>query len=756
MNCHARNLVWVCLALFSSMAGSAIAMEDSASAPAALDRCNVIWDSPSTGPDGSMPLGNGEVGLNLWVEENGDLLFYISRTDAWSECNRLLKLGRVRVSLSPNPFKAKTPFRQELKLRQGCVEIVAGPVTLDVFVAANQPVIYVTANSISPVDVKVSFETWRNERHVLQGVEQESSWSMRDAPKDVEVWETADVVAEGLKDAVVWYHRNAYSIVPLTLKHQGIETAAPLANDPLLNRTFGGWLTAQGFVKDGDRSLRSPTPVNQFEVRIATDSAQTDSADQWLKQIEKIVVQAEPAAAAEQKASAWWNDFWSRSWIFVEGDQATAVTRGYALQRWVTACGGRGNFPIKFNGSIFTVDPKYTSSKRDFNADWRAWGDCYWWQNTRLPYQPMLARGDFDQMGPLFKLYREVLPICKARAKIYHNVEGVYFPETMTIFGTYSNGDYGWDRKGHQPKDVLCPYWQYAWQQGLELTMLMLDYYDYTEDDAFLNVELLPMAHEVLKYYDTRFRRDAHGKLVISPTQSAETYWHDVINDTPSVAGLDAVLSRLLALPKGKVSTEEYRYWETLKTAVPPVPVKTENGTSFVLPAASYNPKRSNCENPELYAVSPFRLFGVGKPDLETGRETYNRRLTKVTFGWSIDGHCAALLGMTDEAQRQVLAKAANSNPKHRFPAMWGPNYDWVPDQDHGGNLMLTLQYMVLQADGDKIHLLPAWPKKWNVQFKLRAPRDTIVEGEYRNGELRNLKVTPAERRADVVRSDRS
>ena len=34
----------------------------------AEDPRNVIWESPGTGANGSMPLGNGEVGLNLWVE----------------------------------------------------------------------------------------------------------------------------------------------------------------------------------------------------------------------------------------------------------------------------------------------------------------------------------------------------------------------------------------------------------------------------------------------------------------------------------------------------------------------------------------------------------------------------------------------------------------------------------------------------------------------------------------------------------------
>ena len=82
---------------------------------------------------------------------------------------------------------------------------------------------------------------------------------------------------------------------------------------------------------------------------------------------------------------------------------------------------------------------------------------------------------------------------------------------------------------------------------------------------------------------------------------------------------------------------------------------------------------------------------------------------------------------------------------------MWGPNYDWLPDQDHGSNIILTLQHMVLECTGDQIFLLPAWPADWNVKFKLHAPKNTTVEGVYRKGKLESLKVTPASRQKDVV-----
>jgi hypothetical protein len=285
----------------------------------------------------------------------------------------------------------------------------------------------------------------------------------------------------------------------------------------------------------------------------------------------------------------------------------------------------------------------------------------------------------------------------------------------------------------------------------LELVTLMQDYYDHTGDQRFLKQELLPMAHEVLRYYDTRFARDTAGKLIISPTQAVETYWDGVTNDMPSVAGLHAVLERLLALAPAQASETERRFWLQLQAATPPLPLRAQGGQRWLLPAEKFDPKRSNCENPELYAVWPFRLFGVGKADLPAGIEAFQRRGEKGMQGWSYDGQCAAVLGLTEEAKRQVLYKVGNSNAKHRFPAMWGPNFDWLPDQDHGSNIMLTLQNMLLCADGEKLELLPAWPKDWNVSFKLHAPGHTVVEGKVSDGRLTELKVTPSSRRKDVV-----
>ncbi|MDB5147550.1 MAG: hypothetical protein JWQ57_1570, partial [Mucilaginibacter sp.] len=41
-----------------------------------LDKYNVEWDTPGPTSTQSMPLGNGDIGLNVWFEKNGDLVFY--------------------------------------------------------------------------------------------------------------------------------------------------------------------------------------------------------------------------------------------------------------------------------------------------------------------------------------------------------------------------------------------------------------------------------------------------------------------------------------------------------------------------------------------------------------------------------------------------------------------------------------------------------------------------------------------------------
>ena len=721
----------------------------------ALNSYDVIWRSPSMDAAGSMPIGNGQVVLNVWVEKStGDLLFYIGRTDSLSEISRYLKLGLVRIHLDGVSLQDDKEFVQHLNLQDGRIEILGTGFQLSLVVDSDSDNVLVIGKSDKEVTAKVTLESWRTEARPLPAAEKVSAWSVHDAP--FPLIESADHFIESTANRVTWYHRNETTVVPQVLENQSL-TGLKGAFDPLLHRTFGGQILANGFQSVGPNSLSQAVPSKTFRIQIATYTKQTPTQDEWLHGLKQVVAKGQ-STALESRTQAWWHRFWNRSWLLIDAPAEKSVGHsiglGYNLQRYVQACQGRGEYPIKFNGGYYTVDPK--AMGKPFNADFRNWGDSHWFQNVRHMYHPMLAMGDFEMMEPFFKLYENARPLAESRTAKYHAAKGAYFPETMTVFGTYSGGDYGWDRTNHEPKDVDCKYWQYAWNQGPELLGLMLDRWDYTGDKQFLTKRLLPMAKSVLDYFDTRFNKDESGRILLDPTQVVETYWYGVKNDMPTTAGLISVTHRLCSLPEDLVPADLRSYFERIRNACPQLPLDRVDGKTALAPAQKYDPEVSNVENGELYGVWPFRLSSLAHPDLlEAGRVAYAVRKNHLDTGWGYDGNVAALLGLTDEAARILKVKCENSHKGYRWPATWGPNYDWLPDQNHGGNLLNTANLMLMQAeplaDGGAIRLLPSWPKNWNVDFKLKAPGGTTVHCIAVAGEIVKLEVKPESRRVDVV-----
>ena len=149
---------------------------------------------------------------------------------------------------------------------------------------------------------------------------------------------------------------------------------------------------------------------------------------------------------------------------------------------------------------------------------------------------------------------------------------------------------------------------------------------------------------------------------------------------------------------------------------------------TLIAPAQAWE-RVNNIETPQLYAVFPWRMYGVGKEGLEIARNTYlydpDAQKFRSHIGWKQDNIWAACLGMTEEAAQLTLEKMANG--PHRFPAFWGPGYDWTPDHNWGGSGMIGMQEMLLQEADGKILLFPAWPKDWDVHFKLHATGQTTV-----------------------------
>ena len=178
-----------------------------------LNDYNIVWNSQSQNSSESMPCGGGDIGLNVWVE-NGELLFYMSRSGTFDENNSMLKLGRVRVKLTPNPFAKGGTFKQELKLKEGYVEITGKKdnlkSTINVWVDVFRPVIHVDIKSNQPILTEAVYENWRTKDRKILDPERLQCYGMEAAPFDVIT--RKDSVTQN-ENTVMWYHRNFDDLV---------------------------------------------------------------------------------------------------------------------------------------------------------------------------------------------------------------------------------------------------------------------------------------------------------------------------------------------------------------------------------------------------------------------------------------------------------------------------------------------------------------------------------------------------------------
>lgn len=741
-----RLLPLLILSLFSPASRAALSLEELRSAVSSND---VVWNEPGRSSADSMPIGNGDIALNVWTEQNGDIVFYIGKTDAWSENPKgttgLAKVGKVRLSMEPALFVGTNSFSQALRLYDGQIVIKGAGGELRLWVDANAPVIHAEVKGSNPCVLTVSLDPYRPAASsaVTNNATNNLSQFMQPTLEELK----PDYHAEGLKDRLAWCH------------FDGVTNGLGKPTTPeVVNWGFGALVQGRDMKASGTGTLSSQSS-RDHDVAITVASGKAASDREWIEQVLHASTAVLPLSNEKQwQAHAdWWHAFWDRSYIFVEGTpEAGKVTQGYVLQRFKTACAGRGAWPVKFNGSLFVIDWPSVSFGKDkitgvetikpVTADYRAWGGQYWFQNTRAMYWPRLKAGDYDIMQPLFRMYLGEIRNNEATVKKLYNHEGSYVAETSPHWGALPNLVGKTDGK----------YTDFYFTPVLELSTMMLDYYDHTQDKSFVKETLLPFANLGLTFFTNHFPRDKEGKLLLSPDNSIEMYWM-VTNPLPDIAGLRYVISRLNQLPEDLTTPEMRKSWADLKAILPPLPIAEKDGKKIIYPydpALNTGVKARNFENPELYAVYPFRLYGLpelGKADLQVARDTYDARTQKGMHCWGQDPMDCAYLGLTDEAKRLALHDLTNQDKRQKFLAFWDKGHDYAPDEDIAGNGEQTLQLMLMQTEDKKILLLPAWPKEWNCTFKLHAPFKTVLSGSVTHGKVTLLTVDPPERRKDVM-----
>ena len=731
-----------------------------------VSQYNIDWDTQSKDVTGSMPLGGGNLGLNVWVE-NDDVLFYIGHSDSRLENQKLIKLGRLRLKMNPSPFKKK--FSQQLNLLQSSILLKGEtdngkPVKLKLWVDSFKPVVHAELESDEPLTIEIGYESW---------------------------FFNAFQISNGLE----WHYRldSTKSDLPGKIKNQKLEAIADRIHDPLKNLTMGGRIVADGLIYSGSDSgvyMKTPfkswkaktaNPVKKLEMRVLLRVEQEKSLELWKDNLDSLESETKNSATEDySKTVAWWTQFWNRSHIIINPgsgitDTAWQIGRNYQLFRYMLGCNSTGKNPTLFNGGIFTFDNPLSDysafGAASPNPDERAWWDCLFMaQNQRLVYWPMIKSGDNDMLKIGLDFYRDRADLAQARSKHFFNVEGTPFPESIDIYGIMAAcpSDFG-----HQG----CEHLTYHYTSSLEFAFMMLENYRFSGKEFN---ESLPAIMGVLKFYDNFYQKecekitgkplDNNGKLVIYPGNACE---HGVgaKNHSDAISGLMALTKGLLSLKGDELSKTDKEWLISLSSRIPEIPLKTKNGHKYIAVADTIRKISNPNEFTQLYALFPFHIYGIGLPDLDIALNTWlygasNEVIQKEFMCWKYSNIGTACMGLTEEAKNYAINKflyplrtplisvgySDCARFRARFPSFWVTYpFDAFPDMDHGGCAMIGLQEMLMQTPGDQIILFPSWPKEWDADFKLCAPQQTVVEVKVHSGKVTLLKVTPEERKKDVV-----
>ncbi len=734
---------------------------------------DVVWTTQSKNASESMPCGGGDIGMNVWVE-NGELFIYVARSGNFDENNALMKTGRLRVKLLPNPF-AGTSFKQQLHLQQGYITVEGEhnetKATIKIWADVFKPVAHIEINSNKKINVEAAYESWRYRDRIITTRENwGNSWKWGAPKNNVS---KKDVIDFSNNKVLFYHHNSSETIFDAVVKQQGMESVKEQLYNPLKQLAFGGSFRGKNFIAAGTDTgryaqtdfkawkLKSKTAAKQHALQLTLHNAQVNDIKVWKQSLDSLQRKMKADKTSLQQTQQWWKEFWSRSFIAVDPAKkdlrSWEVGRNYQLFRYMLVCNAKGDWPTKFNGGLLTVDPIYTDTiNKGLTPDYRNWGGgLHTAQNQRLVYFPMIKSGDWDLLQPQLNFYLRLQKYAELRTKVYWNHNGACFTEQMENFGLPNYAEYGTKRPDYFDKGVEYNAWlEYEWDTVFEFCLMLLQEAEYTGKDIS---DKIPFIISCLQFFDEHYQYlakqrgakalDGNGHLVLYPGSAAETF-KMTNNSVTTVAAMQTIIKQLLST---NLSIEQKQYVESLLKRVPSLSYQQFNGHTTIAPAKTWE-RINNVESPQLYPVFPWGIFGIGKPGLDTALNTWHYDTSVIKFrshvGWKQDNIWAARLGLTEEAWRLTSLKLQNS--ERRFPAFWGPGFDWVPDHNWGGSGMIGLQEMLLQTDGQRILLFPAWPKQKDVHFKLHAPSKTTVEAELKDGKLVKLIVLPEERKKDV------
>ncbi|MFE5318701.1 hypothetical protein ACFQ88_08335 [Paenibacillus sp. NPDC056579] len=460
-----------------------------------------------------------------------------------------------------------------------------------------------------------------------------------------------------------------------------------------------------------------------FVASAASFDTEEDVVALAVERAEAARSQGYAAMLAEHKA--WWNEYWSKSYIRLSSEDGAAekVEAHYTYFLYLMASNSRGGqFAPNFGGML--LSPR---------GDRRHWGAMQWWNNLNLYYNAILPSGHYELMEPYFHMYSNMYDSCARAAEQQWGSQGIFIPEVVWFNGldnlpadiaeemrelyllrkpweerserfkqyAYSKHPHEsrWNWKSYEsweeghlvyPDRGYGPYGftthMFANQVGIAFHYWM--YYEYTKDETWLRERAYPMikgAAEFFRHFPN-LRKEEDGLYHIYHTINDEKY----IGGKDSMDAMSAMHGILPVLLKASellgVDADLRPVWQELYDHLAPIPtsdnpeavLRTEEGAPGVWVGA-LEPVLDNKSGIDLRPARFCNLCTLATEDenpsmYETGVASLQFQEERLNGDWgrsasemSASARVLAGMGMAEPFKETVLAQLDCINAEREY-----------------------------------------------------------------------------------------
>ena len=750
----------------------------------ALSSGDLAYTEPATRSEEGVPVGNGRMGSLVWTTPSA-IKFQVNRVDVFGQDRSTVSFprgntdyasgcGYVDINLvqAGDDVFAGKDFRQHLSVYDGVMTVAGKVVTARVigWPKADVMAIEIDDQRANPEPVSIDL---RMLRYMMQYHPKMNYPLTQEHAVMVQTANHTATSRLGISDGRI----------TLTQEFRELE----FYDSSAIAIGIEGRGAKARYLNDSTVQLVAAPGRGKFTILIASAASfdeKQDTAALALANLNAAVPKDFSVLLAE--TSVWWHDFWAEGFVAMSSHdkQADFVGGAYTYFMYLMNASSHGAYPPRFGGMLWCT-----------NGDMRMWGAQYWQSNNMALYRDLISSSHLDLMDPLFSMYFGMHDACALAARQQWGSQGIYLPET-----TFFNGpdvipdplvkefqDLFLVHKPYEQRSAAFDVWvQTKSHQSSRYNFLTGDkfdhgrlvfenkgkgifghtthflsgsaniagafwkYYEFTLDKEFLRKKGYPMIKGVAEFYRNfpNVEKGADGKYHIHHINNGEGQW----NSSDTVFEIGAMLSSLRMAARASevlgVDGDLRSKWQEIADNLAKADPNPSGGknTSAAAKSHSAHPAAST----------------AAKKNNESRRSTVsagNSPLKRNPFGEFTDGPEGYIAPLGSEPELKALFLGFNGVGKfcdakgsggaqifrNRLRLREGPG---AIDAEHLGGLCwgihrsLLLSTATPHADSVEIQVFPAWPKDWDVTFKLLARGACEVTASQQGGQIRFVKLT--------------